>query len=192
MKNQLFILLALCSSLAYAEPRDFGLATLPDMPKNSEFAETANELPAVPNPNQGEWLDLYVNETHTGKPRILLDSLHILPDRSVRYLFNSRSASGYDNVTAEGLVCAEGIFNSDGALHKTFAYADLDNQRWIIARNAKWRVIGSKRNAADPVRRVLYEVICANNKILNEKQLRQLLIEQGGTARENRNQRSGK
>lgn len=177
-------LLLTFTHFSHAEFKPFGLALEPDLPKNAEFAETQNDLPPVPNAEQGAWLDIYVNETHKGKPRILLDSLQILPDQSVRYLFNSRSASGYNNITAEGVVCAEGIFNSDGMLHKTFAYADLDNQRWIVARKSKWQVLGGKRNAADPVRRVLYEVICANNKILNEKQLRQLLIEQAGSRRE--------
>lgn len=190
-KNKLLLAMILCGSFTFsqAEPRDFGLALLPDEPEK-EFVETENELPNVPNPNAGDWLDIYVNETHRAKPRILLDSLQILPDKSIRYVFNSRSASGYDNVTAEGMLCAEGLFNSDGVLQKTFAYADLSNQRWIIARNGKWQVLGGKRNAADPVRRVLYETFCVNDKILNEDQLKNLLRKHAGSSRESRQERT--
>lgn len=194
-KIALFIcaLWGIATGVAHAETRPFGIALLPDAPpKNAEFAETEDALPPVPLPEQGEWLPLYVNETHRGQPFILLDSLKILPDRSVRYLFNQRSASGYNNITAEGIVCAEGIFNSDGMLHKIFAYADLSTPRWIVSQNSKWQTLGGKSNAKDPVRRVLYEVMCTNNKILNEKQLRQALIEQGAPSRLRSTQRSGR
>lgn len=175
-----FLILGLTSSLsftAWAESRDFGLALLPE-PSKKTFSEFEQDLPPLPNPKTGEWLPIYVNAVHKGKPHILLDSLQILPDRSIRYIFNARSASGYDNITAEGIVCAEGVFNSDGMLHKTFAYADLSQQIWRPTKQTKWQALGGKQNARDPVRRVLYEVMCANNKILNEKQLREVLIKQ--------------
>lgn len=185
MFNKLILIVLLSISIAHtqAETREWGLQRLPDAPKDNKFSETEMALPTIPNPDTGEWLDLYINETHTGNPRILLDSLQIAEDNSIRYLFNNRSASGYNNITAEGVVCAEGFFNSDGLLQKTFAYADLSNQRWIIPRRSEWKVLGGKRNAADPVRRVLYEIICINNKITHVNQLRKALIQEAGSRR---------
>ena len=44
-------------------------------------------------------------------------------------------------------------------------------------------MLGGKRNAADPVRRVLYEIICVNNKITHVNQLRKALIQEAGSRR---------
>ena len=121
-----------------------------------DFNEADVELPPVPNPDAEGWFELYIGNTFAGHPRILLDSITYAPDGSVRYLFNNRSAKGMDNVTAEGIYCVSGkkLLDSEGSLLKTFAYADLANNRWIMPRNAGWQTLGSQRNSSDRVRQI--------------------------------------
>mgnify|MGYP002744003004 CR=1 FL=1 len=104
-------------------------------------------------------------------------------DGSVRYLLNNRSAAGYDNISAEGLLCVTGnkLLGSEGAKLKTFAYADLEGRRWITPRQSDWKVIGGKINGSDPVRRELYIALCIDGRAKNDQALRQRVAEQIGT-----------
>lgn len=167
-------------NIAQAESSDFGIGQSLNMSSDRVFIEIPMELPEIPNLDSNSWLDLYINETYRGHPRILLDSIEISPDNSIHYVLNHRSASGYNNITAEGIRCVDGLLNSDGMLQKTFAYADLSNNQWIRAQNPQWKILGGKRNASDPVRRILYEIVCANHKIFTTTQLKQLLIKEAG------------
>lgn len=143
-----------------------------DMEKT--FTESAEPLPPVPNAQQGDWYELYVAPTFTGKPRILLSSIHIADDGSIRYLFNNRSAAGHDNISAEGLYCVTGtkLLDSEGSKLKTFAYADTVNGRWIEPRKAEWQILGGSRTATDRVRRVLYDAFCLDGRAKNDDELR--------------------
>ena len=151
---------------------------------NKEFNEMDVPLPAVPNPNEGDWFELYIDNMYKGSPRILLSSITQAPDGSVRYVFNNRSAAGYDNITAEGLLCVTGtkLLDSEGSKLKTFGYADLVNHRWIEPRNAQWVTLGGKRNGTDRVRRVLYDAFCIDTKARNsDEELRAQIRKQGKT-----------
>ena len=151
---------------------------------NEEFNEMDVPLPAVPNPNEGDWFELYIDNVYKGSPRILLSSITQVPDGSVRYVFNNRSAAGYDNITAEGLLCVTGtkLLDSEGSKLKTFGYADLVNHRWIEPRNAQWVTLGGKRNGTDRVRRVLYDAFCIDTKARNsDEELRAQIRKQGKT-----------
>lgn len=151
--------------------------------ETENFSESKLSLPAVPDPADPEWLDIYVSPTFRGKPRILLSSITTAADGSVRYLLNNRSAAGYDNISAEGLLCVTGnkLLGSEGAKLKTFAYADLEGRRWITPRQSDWKVIGGKINGSDPVRRELYIALCIDGRAKNDQALHQRVAEQIGT-----------
>ena len=151
---------------------------------NKEFNEMDVPLPAVPNPNEGDWFELYIDNLYKGSPRILLSSITQAPDGSVRYVFNNRSEAGYDNITAEGMLCITGtkLLDSEGSKLKTFGYADLVNHRWIEPRNAQWTTLGGKLNSTDRVRRVLYDAFCIDTKARNsDEELRAQIRKQGKT-----------
>ena len=119
----LTMILATFATSSYAETRAFS-----HLPPDEErvFTESEVALPDVPNPQQGDWADLYINPTFKGKPQILLSSISYAEDGSIRYILNNRSASGYNNLTAEGLLCITGdkLLGSEGSKLKTFGYAD--------------------------------------------------------------------
>lgn len=183
-KILLTLLLAMGMQAACAESRFWGNDDRRSGRNDSvrEFHETDIELPAVPDAQQDGWFDLYVSPIFRGKPQILLDSITYAPDGSVRYLFNNRSSSGYDNITAEGLLCVTGmkLFNNESAKVKIFAYADTTKQRWIMPRNAQWQAIGGKHNSNDQVRRVLYEAFCIDGRAKDDAALRARLVKQAG------------
>ncbi len=151
---------------------------------NKEFNEMDVPLPAVPNPTEGDWFELYIDHPYKGSPRILLSSITPAPDGSVRYVFNNRSEAGYDNITAEGMLCVTGtkLLDSEGSKLKTYGYADLVNHRWIEPRNAQWTTLGGKRNATDRVRRVLYDAFCLDTRARSsDETLRARIRTQGKT-----------
>ena len=138
------------------------------------FNEVEITLPKVPNPEQGDWFELYVDNMYRGKPRILLNSLTLAPDGSIRYLFDNRSAAGSSNITAEGFLCVTGtkLLDSEGSKVKTYAYADLVHHRWIRPRKSDWKVLGGQRNNTDRVRAVLYDAFCTDTRPKSSDDLR--------------------
>lgn len=140
-------------------------------------------LPAVPATDSGEWFDLYINNTFTKKPKILLDSIAFAPDRTVRYILNTQSARGHDNLSAEGIFCAENSLSLNAnsrSTYKIFGYADTVNKRWITPRNAEWKPIGAILNSADPIRGVLYRAFCVDGLPDNDAALQQRVRERSG------------
>ena len=170
----------LSASFAFAASGWLGVSDRSD----AEFQESSLPLPELPDTEGAGWFDLYVSPTFSGKPQILLDSIHYAPDGSIRYILNNRSASGYPNVSAEGLLCITGakLLGSEGSKLKTFAFADLANRRWITPRNSRWEVIGGKLNGSNAVRRVLYEAFCIEGRAASDELLRQRLRRQSGRA----------
>lgn len=177
-KHLIFALtLALTAAGAQAKQDDFFADFRRDSTEDT-FNESRLELPPVPDADSGEWADLYVSAVFSGQPRLLLDSLHYAEDGSIRYLFNNRSAAGYDNITAEGIRCSNrSLLDSTGAQIKTYAYADTVNRRWIEPRKSEWTVLGGKHNSQDQARRPLYEAFCIDGKAKDEAALKQRVIE---------------
>lgn len=174
----LALLLAAATAPAHAERDDF-FADFRRDPTAADFVESRLPLPDVPDAEAGEWLDLYVSAVHRGRPRILLDSIRYAEDGSVRYLFNNRSEAGYDNISAEGILCSSRSFlDNTGSQIKTYAYADTANRRWIEPKNSGWKVLGGKNSSTDRVRRPLYEAFCIDGKAKDEAALKQRLVEQ--------------
>ncbi|OSI34693.1 CNP1-like family protein [Neisseria dumasiana] len=148
-----------------------------------EFKEADIGLPPFPDLQSGHWFDIYVGNTYDKKPKILLDSISIAPDTSVRYVLNIESKQGYDNLSAEGLFCADTTFStkeSKRSSFKIFGYGDTVNKRWITPRNADWKPIGAILNSADPVRGVLYRAFCEDGKPGSAEVLRQRVMERSG------------
>lgn len=174
----LMLLLTALSFNAHARD-DFYADFRRDKADDKEFVESQVPLPPVPDADEGEWLDVYVSAVHQGRPRILLDSIRYAEDGSVRYLFNNRSAAGYDNISAEGILCSSrSILDSTGSQIKTYAYADTENRRWIEPRNSQWKVLGGKNSSTDRVRRPLYEAFCIEGRAKDETVLKQRLKDQ--------------
>lgn len=173
----LTLILAAVSLNAHAERDDF-FADFRRDPTDADFNETQLELPPVPDAQSGNWADLYISATHKGQPRILLDSIRYADDGSVRYLFNNRSAAGYDNISAEGILCSNrSLLDTTGSQIKTYGYADIVNQRWIVPRKSEWTVLGGKNNSTDKARRPLYEAFCIGGKAKDEAALRKRVLE---------------
>ncbi|MDO1508885.1 MULTISPECIES: CNP1-like family protein [unclassified Neisseria] len=149
-----------------------------------EFKEADVALPAFPDTRNGGWFDIYVNNTYTKKPKILLDSIALAPDGTVRYVLNIQSKQGYDNLSSEGIFCAGTSFSlkeSQRSSFKVFGYGDTVNKRWITPRNGEWKPIGAILNTADPVRGVLYRAFCEDGKPENEQALRERVIRRAGS-----------
>lgn len=145
--------------------------------RNLDFVEQTLPLPAMPNPQQGEWIELYIDETYAIRPKILLESLELGGDGSIRYILNTQSQHGSHNVSAEGLVCVSGaeVFTSQSSKVKTFAYADLYNQKWILARRSEWKTIDPNLSYTDKIRRAVYDVFCTEQRASNVAELQTLL-----------------
>ena len=140
-------------------------------------------LPPVPDAGGEGWFDLYIGNASDKQPRILLDSIALAPDGSVRYVLNNRSAKGYDNVSAEGFLCSNTSLSFNEAkrsAYKTFGYADMVNRRWISARNSEWKPIDSILNTTDPTRIVLYRAFCADGRPDSNAALQQRVRERSG------------
>lgn len=147
------------------------------------FKEADIGLPAFPDPRSGTWFDIDAGNTYGKTPKILLDSITVAPDTSVRYVLNIQSKQGYDNLSAEGLFCAGTSFSlqeSKRSSFKIFAYGDTVNKRWIAPRNAAWKPIGAILNSADPVRGSLYRAFCEDGKPNSAETLRQRVIDRSG------------
>ena len=132
-----------------------------------EFKEAEVGLPVLPDTKSGDWFDIYVSETYAKQPKILLDSLQIMPspDTSIRYILNTQSSQGYDNLTAEGIFCARSSFNYGGdkrSSYKIFGYGDPVNNRWIQPRNTDCKPMGGAMSRNDELRSVLYNAFCVD------------------------------
>lgn len=150
-----------------------------------EFAEQKAELPPLPDTDAGEWFELYVGENYGKTPKILLDSIQIMPapDTSIRYILNVESGKGYDNLSAEGMFCARSSFNYLGdkrSSYKIFGYGDQVNKRWIEPRKADWKPIGAAMSRNDALHTVLYNAFCVDGTPNSSEGIVQRLKERAG------------
>ncbi|OSI07212.1 Cnp1 [Neisseria animaloris] len=148
-----------------------------------EFKEADLPLPAFPDTGSSGWFDIYVGNTYSKKPKILLDSITPAPDGTVRYILNTQSNRGYDNLSSEGIFCAGTSFSlkeSQRSSFKVFGYGDTVNKRWITPRNGEWKPIGAILNTADPVRGVLYRAFCEDGKPESAEALRERIVRRAG------------
>lgn len=193
-------LLLAVSALSAAAPRHDKDTLVNNRYQESEAEKTVRDfkeadigLPAFPDTRSGNWFDIYVGNIYDKKPKILLDSITISPDKSVRYVLNTQSKQGYDNLSAEGLFCADTSFSTKEnkrSSFKVFAYGDTVNKRWIAPRNGRWKPIGAVLNSADPVRAPLYRAFCEDGRPDSADVLKQRVIERVGkhsTSMTNRN-----
>lgn len=186
--RRLIVLLALAAPLAAnAIPRSDKETTvntryLERNPHEADdkFEEARLDLPPLPGSGT-QWFDLYISPGYPNKPQIDLGSVRLAPDNTVRYTLNIRSERGYDNITAEGLYCAETSFNAQKkSSYKVYGYADPANNRWVQPRNPQWREIGAILNSADPVRGTLYRAFCEDGLPGSSEKLAARLKERAG------------
>lgn len=174
MRHITLLLLALTATSAFALPQSNKDSLVNNRYQESneekaarEFKESETDLPPLPDTQSGGWFDVYVGPNYTKQPKILLSSLQIMPspDTSIRYVLNTQSSSGYDNLTAEGIFCARSSFQYKGdklSSYKVFGYGDPINQRWIKPRNGEWKPIGGTMNRNDALRSVIYHAFCVD------------------------------
>ena len=149
------------------------------------FREAETDLPSLPDTQSGDWFDVYVRADYTKKPKILLSSLSIMPapDNSVRYVLNTQSAGGHDNLTVEGIFCARSSFKYQEdklSSYKVFGYGDPVNRRWIQPRHPEWKPIGGAMSRNDALRTVLYQAFCVDGRPNTVEGLQQRLRERAG------------
>ena len=143
------------------------------------FQQQTISLPDYPAAN-GKWVDLYVSPTFAGKPKILLDSIHIHDNNSLSYVLNNQSGNGTDNVSFENLRCSVQSFRSEyNNGFRQIAFADTYNKRWLESKNAPWRDVGSNLSTTTPVQEMLSRVFCDDGMPRNDAELTQRLIDRG-------------
>ena len=143
------------------------------------FQQKTISLPDYP-AAKGKWVDLYVSPTFAGKPKILLDSIHIHDNNSLSYVLNNQSGNGTDNVSFENLRCSVQSFRSEyNNGFRQIAFADTYNKRWLESKNAPWRDVGSNLSTTTPVQEMLSRVFCDDGMPRNDAELTQRLIDRG-------------
>ena len=192
MRRTALLLLALAAGTSLAagfSQKDTPINTryreTPEEAAAREFKEHTAELPPLPDAHSDSWFDIYVDENYGKQPKILLDSLQIMPapDGSIRYILNIRSDKGYDNLTAEGIFCARssiGFGNGKLSSYTMFGYGDTVNRRWIQPRNTEWKPIGGALSRNDALRAVLYAAFCEDGIPTDTHGLIQRLKERAG------------
>lgn len=189
MRYLLPIILLACTTFAHAAHNQKDTLTntnYVEQPGSIDYdtlTEVEQPLADINTARKGEWFDLYISNTYPKHPAISLDTLSLAPDRTVRYILNTRSALGSDNISAEAMYCANTSFNRDnnpGSVFKIYAYADTINNRWITLRQPKWKSIGTILNATDPVHATLYRVFCEDGLPADNATLRTRILERAG------------
>ena len=171
-------LVLLCTSLTTlaAERKEFNQNI---KEADYSFQQQTISLPDYPAAN-GKWVDLYVNPTFSGKPKILLDSINIHDNNSLSYVLNNQSGNGNDNISFENLRCSVQSFRSEyNNGFRQIAFADTYNKRWIESKNAPWRDVGSNLSTSTPVQEMLSRVFCDDGMPRNDAELTQRLIDRG-------------
>ncbi|WP_239427746.1 CNP1-like family protein [Snodgrassella communis] len=131
--------------------------------ENQAWEELAVPMPAYPTANE-QWANIYVNQTYTGQPKLMLNSISIHTDHTVHYILNQQSNQGINNLSTEAIHCPTRRM-------KVFGFGDDVNKRWIQPRNSQWKVIGTTLNQLDKVRSVLYQTFCEDGLPRNQQEL---------------------
>lgn len=167
MRRLGWILLALCASTSvYAGRGDTQTGYDPyyvESDKDKPWEEAAVPMPAYPGAD-AQWADVYVSNTYTGKPKLMVNSVYINTDNTVHYILNLQSAQGFNNLSAEALYCPNHAV-------KIYGYGDDVNKRWIQPRKSEWKTVGTLFKQLDAVRSVLYETFCVDGLPLDQKAL---------------------
>ncbi|MEQ6291143.1 CNP1-like family protein [Vogesella sp. GCM10023246] len=100
-------------------------------------------------PSKPEWLQLDMPVTVRPAIFVNLNDLQRGEDQVIRLTLRQLSKSGIDNISREGLHCSQRSYRS-------YAFADLVNQRWIESQNPQWR----KLDGLDMLRRELIAAMC--------------------------------
>ncbi|WP_137009097.1 CNP1-like family protein [Aquitalea aquatilis] len=100
-------------------------------------------------PTAPDWIGFYVGPEVANKYFADSKSLSVGEDGVVRLILRVQSPSGAENLSVEGIQCAEGSYRS-------YAFGDSINKRWIESLRADWRKIAYD----DKARRALREDLC--------------------------------
>lgn len=157
------------SAAASAELRE-NRSYMPEEEKPWE--EAAVVLPDYPDLQRGEWFELYINPTYRNKVWLQLP-VQQAADRSMRYVLAVQPQGGQPNMSYEGMRCGD-------RHHRSFAFGDNTNRRWIAPRNGTWRKFDSYISANDPVRGRLMAIFCNDGRALTAQELDQRIRSMGG------------
>lgn len=147
------------------------------------FQETELPLPEFPDLQSGNWFTVHVDNNYSKTPKILMESITLAPDGTIRYILNNQSKQGHDNLSAEALFCSSktSLFDSkQRSSYKVYGYGDTVNKRWIPSHKAEWKPIGAILNSADPLRGVLYRAFCEDGTPGSIEKIHERLHERAG------------
>lgn len=125
--------------------------------ENSPFAadapppETAISLPPYPD-NNTTWLAFTAGPQRDNRYFVDAHSISVNTDGSVRYTLRIESTSGVNNLSYEGLRCAD--YNQ-----KFYAYGRPETQSWVDASTPTWRRV----SASDAARSELARYLCPDH-----------------------------
>jgi hypothetical protein len=103
-----------------------------------EFKEVDLPLPALP--KKEALIEFFVSGASSFRFFIDQASLSVGPDNVVRYTLVARSASGYENISYEGIRCNSGAYN--GGTYRLYAFAN--DGHWSKNSTAEWQAIEPK------------------------------------------------
>ena len=99
--------------------------------RKKEWRESDFELP--PYPEEANLMEAKITGPATFTFLVDSESISIGDDGVVRYTLVSRSSSGADNVSYEGIQCEKNEY-------KVYAFGSVD-RNWTLARNPEWKPI---------------------------------------------------
>ena len=135
------------------------------------WEEQQEDLPSFPDLQDANWFSFQIDNQSQITPFLLLTSPYMAKDRTVRYVLNLRSPSGFNNISAEGVHC-------DTGRYKAFAFGDTVNHRWIKTRNTSWQETGSALNRYDLIRYAIKNVFCGSHFPQNHDEIKKRFKEQ--------------
>jgi len=111
------------------------------------WAEGKFSIPAYP--AAPDWIGFYIGPEVANKYFVDSKSMTVGEDGVIRLILRVQSPSGAENLSVEGIQCADGTYRS-------YAFGDSINKRWIESMRADWRKI----EYDDKARRALREDLC--------------------------------
>ena len=119
---------------------------LDDVQPWAEGKYTLPDFPVAP-----DWIGFYVGPEVANKYFADSKSLTVGEDGVIRLILRVQSPAGAENLSVEGIQCAESSYRSYG-------FGDSINKRWIESMRADWRKI----DYYDKLRRTLREDLCVD------------------------------
>ncbi len=130
MKTRFMLMAVLCAAnLAHADLSGKGRDRQHNFVDEGPWKEQVLPLPAY---GEMAWVELA--RPATMKSRLFIDrnTLLLAEDRTLRLTLLQLSSSGIENISREGIHCAQ-------RTQRSYAFGDTVNRRWIESQRSEWR-----------------------------------------------------